>query len=119
MADGSCHTENCFFYTGTPMVSNAAKGPCTDTAGYIADAEIKDIIKSGNVNQNYVDPKSNTNILVYNTNQWVGWMSPEIKATRKATYQSLNMGGSTDWASDLEDFLPAPPRSSTWGKFHP
>ncbi|KAK3936951.1 hypothetical protein QBC46DRAFT_461157 [Diplogelasinospora grovesii] len=107
MADTGCYTENCFF-TGSP---------CTGTAGYISDAEIKAIISSGNVNQNYIDPQSNTNILVYNDTQWVGYMSPEIKASRKTIYQGLEMGGSTDWASDLEDYTDPPARASSWPNF--
>ena len=116
MADGNCYGENCL-YTGSALVSTATKGRCTDTGGYISDAEIKEIIASGTVNQNFVDAKSNSNILVYNGNQWVGWMSPQIKASRKATYQNLNMGGSTDWASDLEDYQPNPPTAGSWGNF--
>ncbi|KAK3934190.1 hypothetical protein QBC46DRAFT_300262 [Diplogelasinospora grovesii] len=116
MAQAGCYTENCFF-TGTATQSNAAKGPCTGTAGYISDAEINDIINSGRVNQNYIDGKSNTNILVYDDIQWVGWMSPSVKATRKSLYQSLSMGGTSDWASDLETYHDVPSVSASWSNF--
>lgn len=91
------------------MTSTATKGPCTDTAGYISNAEIQDIINTpGRVNYNYVDEKSHSNILVYDNTQWVGWMSPEIKARRSTMYQMVQMGGIAEWAIDLETFHSAP-----------
>jgi hypothetical protein len=117
MADASCYTEQCFF-TGTAAQSTAAEGPCTGTAGYISDAEIKDIINDpSRVNQNYIDTTSNTNVLVYDNIQWVGWMSPEIKTSRRNLYQGLNMGGTTDWATDLEDYNDPPANSNSWNDF--
>lgn len=115
MAATGCYTENCL-YTGSAGQSNAQMGPCTGVAGYISDAEIKDILKSGRVNQNYVDGRSNSNILIYNDRQWISWMSPDAKASRKRLYQSLAMGGTSDWASDLEDYS-QPPASNSWPDF--
>jgi len=117
MADASCWTEECLF-TGTNTQSNAEQGPCTGTAGYIADAEIYDILNDpSRVNQNYVDDVSNSNILVYDNNQWVGYMNPSIKAARQSLYQGLHMGGSTDWASDLEAYNDVPYPSTSWNEF--
>src|ERR1700761_5132405 len=104
MADANCHTEGCLF-TGTNSQSNAVAGPCTGTAGYMADAEIKDIMNnSSRVVQNYLDEGSNTNVLVYDNDQWGGWVDSDTKAARKSLYQSLNMGGTTDWATDLQSY---------------
>ncbi len=118
MADAGCHTEQCQF-TGTATQSDANAGPCTGTAGYISDAEIKAIIKSkhSRVNQNYNDTKSDTSILVYNDTQWVSWMSPEQKRGRKSFYTLFNMGGTSDWASDLEDYHDAPLEFPSWKTF--
>lgn len=117
MAEAGCFTPDCFF-TGTAAQSNAAEGPCTRQAGYLANAEIMGIISdTSRVNQNYVDQTSNTNILVYDNTQWVGWMSPEVKASRQAAYKSLNMGGTTNWASDLETFHDPPSHSTSWPQF--
>jgi hypothetical protein len=114
MADPGCFTENCFF-TGTNAQSNAWAGPCTGTAGYLSDAEIKQIIADpARVNQQYVDDTSQTNVLVFDNGQWVGYMSPEIKSSRQNLYQGMNMGGTTDWATDLEDFNDVPPPSTSW-----
>lgn len=108
MAQAGCHTPDCLF-TGGPLSSTAAKGPCTDTAGYISNAEIQQIINTpGRVNYNYVDKNSDSNILVYDNNQWVGWMSPETKAKRMAIYQFLQMGGTSEWAVDLQAYHSAP-----------
>lgn len=117
MADPACWTEECLF-TGTNTQSNTEEGPCTGTAGYIADAETYAILSdSSRANQNYVDVGSDSNILVYDTNQWVGYMSPDIKSARQSLYQGLSMGGTTDWASDLEAYNNVPPPSTSWADF--
>ncbi|OAQ63718.2 chitinase [Pochonia chlamydosporia 170] len=113
MAQADCYGPDCF-YTGGPLNSGAKKGRCTNTAGYIADAEIKEILKdSSRVNQNYLDGPSNSNILVYDDTQWVSYMSPEVLSTRTQIYKSLNMGGTTNWAIDLEDYNDVPNESGT------
>jgi GH18 family chitinase len=43
MTEVGCYSPNCF-YTGDRLNSNAKKGKCTGTAGYIADAEIAEIL---------------------------------------------------------------------------
>jgi GH18 family chitinase len=43
MTSPSCTGPMCT-YTGTRNVSNAYKGRCTDTAGYLSNAEINEII---------------------------------------------------------------------------
>jgi hypothetical protein len=117
MSDASCWTEECTF-TGTSTQSNAEEGPCTATAGYIANAEIQDILNDASrVNQNYVDEASNTNILVYDDIQWVGYMDDSIKSTRQTLYQDLNMGGSTNWATDLEAYNDVPYPVTSWDEF--
>lgn len=117
MAEAGCHTPDCLF-TGTPLHSNAAKGPCTDTAGYISNAEINDIMKNpSRVNENYIDPTSNSNILVYDNTQWISWMSADVRKTRTAIYRSLNMGGTTNWAIDLDTYNNPPEHSENWKDF--
>ncbi|KAL2023348.1 hypothetical protein VTK56DRAFT_3086 [Thermocarpiscus australiensis] len=115
MADAGCYTEECF-YLGDKMNSMALPGVCTGTAGYISNAEIKDILNDASrVSQSYIDEVSNSNILVYDNVQWVGWMSDGVKSMRTALYRQLNMGGITDWAADLDDYHDdPPPPSSSW-----
>jgi len=117
MSDASCWTEECTF-TGSNSQSNAEEGPCTATAGYIANAEIQDILNDpSRVNQNYIDGPSNTNILVYDDVQWVGYMDDDVRAARIAVYQALSMGGSTDWATDLEAYNDVPYPATSWADF--
>jgi chitinase len=40
-------------------------------------------------------------ILVYNNDEWVAYMSENIKKSRTDYYRSLNFGGVSDWAVDL------------------
>jgi hypothetical protein len=115
MAEAGCYGPQCTFL-GTADSSQATPGICTQTAGYIANAEILEILAdSSRVNQNFLDPDSNTNILVYDNTQWVGWMSDDIKAQRAALYQGLAMGGTTDWATDLQAYNPPPYTATNWG----
>ena len=66
------------------MDSQAEKGPCTQTGGYISNAEIEAIITEspGRVNQHFLDDTSNTNILVYDDTQWVGYMDSAVREAR-------------------------------------
>ncbi|OBT63787.1 hypothetical protein VE03_06980 [Pseudogymnoascus sp. 23342-1-I1] len=100
MAKAGCDSESCLF-TGTPRVSNAAMGRCTNTSGYISNAEIDEIISNGNVKQ---WKKEGSNFLVYNDTEWVAYMDEDTKTSRAAFYDSYNFAGTTDWAVDLQTF---------------
>ncbi|KAI5457750.1 glycoside hydrolase superfamily [Mariannaea sp. PMI_226] len=50
MAQTGCTGPICSF-TGSPRESNAAKGRCTGTSGYISNTEINDILAFGKVNK--------------------------------------------------------------------
>jgi len=89
-------------YTGKE--SGATKGRCTDTAGYISNAEIMEIIKAGGNIKTYYDEISASNVLVYNNLDWVSYMDDENKDQRTALFQYSNFGGITDWAVDLQTF---------------
>jgi GH18 family chitinase len=102
MAKEDCDSEDCKF-TGSARVSNANKGRCTDTAGYISNAEIDEIIKSGSRVKQWITEGSN--IMVYNDTEWVAWMSEDTKKKRSEFYDSYNFAGTTDWAVDLQSFV--------------
>ncbi|EEA29070.1 conserved hypothetical protein [Talaromyces marneffei ATCC 18224] len=117
MAEAGCYTENCFF-TGSSSVSNAEPGVCTNTAGYISNAEINEIMgNSSRVTTSYVDESSHSNILVYDGTQWAAYMDDTTKSERVAFYKGLEMGGGTLWASDLSKYNSAPYPSSSWTTF--
>jgi hypothetical protein len=123
MEQPGCWGPTCKF-TGTRLESHATPGRCTGTAGYIADAEINEIINGGSgskrqsrVVTHFLDPSSNSDILVYDNDQWVGYMSEKTKGVRAALYAGLGMAGTTDWASDLQEFREVPPPSKDWPAF--
>jgi GH18 family chitinase len=101
MEQAGCDSEMCKF-TGSASVSNANKGRCTDTGGYISNAEIREIIATGKVNKNLTTEGSN--MLVYNDTEWVAYMDFDLKESRSAFYSSYNFAGTTDWAVDLQEF---------------
>ncbi|KAH9871192.1 hypothetical protein J1614_006768 [Plenodomus biglobosus] len=111
MAQSGCDAENCKF-TGSARQSNANKGRCTDTAGYISNAEINEIIQSGKINKQWT--KEGSNMMVYNATEWVAWMDDDVKMSRTAFYDSYNFAGTTDWAVDLQDFNDGSGGSDDW-----
>lgn len=117
MAEAGCYTQDCHFL-GSAGHSDAQPGPCTQTAGYLANAEIKGIMKnSSRVTKSFVDGPSNSNILVYDETQWVSYMDSSIRSSRESIYKGLNMGGTTNWALDLEDYHNPPEGVSSWLHF--
>lgn len=105
MVDGNCAGPNCHF---VGPESAAEKGSCTDTAGYISNAEIYSIAANDRVTWSEshltnVDT-SMTDIIVYDGDQWVAFMLPINKWFRVGIYSDLNFGGVADWAIDLRAF---------------
>ncbi|ERS97228.1 hypothetical protein HMPREF1624_06559 [Sporothrix schenckii ATCC 58251] len=140
MTDPNCYDPQCT-YGGGASGSTAAPGPCTGTAGYLADAEIhaiisgmditidgihsdgnntntkRETINSTRVDHYYYDEPSDSQILVYDTDQWVSFMTPSILSSRATKYNSYGFGGTTNWASDLETFNAVPGVTKSWGAF--
>ena len=63
MAVDGCSGPMCDF-TGTKSRSDAKPGRCTDTGGYISNAEINEIIGKGG-SQHFHDGASNTDVMLY------------------------------------------------------
>lgn len=101
MTTAGCTGPMCEF---TGPGSGATPGKCTKTAGYIAKAEIDDIIANNPSAQKIFDGPSDSNILVYDSTQWVAYMDETTRDTRTSFYKWLNMGGTVDWAVDLQSF---------------
>ncbi|KAH6648205.1 hypothetical protein BKA67DRAFT_683676 [Truncatella angustata] len=99
METAGCWTEQCT-YTGPD--SGAYPGQCTNTAGYISNYEIDQILAENPSAQSLWDQNSYSNIVVFNDTQWVAYMDDANKETRKALYPGLNFLGSADWAVDLQ-----------------
>ncbi|KAI0476854.1 class V chitinase Chi100 [Xylaria cf. heliscus] len=100
MTKAGCWTELCT-YVGPD--SGAEPGICTGTAGYLADYEIN-LISSENPSADLLwDSASYSNIMVWNSTQWVAYMNSTNKAVRTELYQGLAFLGTADWAIDLAD----------------
>lgn len=98
MTTPGCAGPNCT-YTGPD--SGAIPGPCTNSAGYLANAEIYDIIAGNPSTKRFMDDTF-SNIVVYNETQWVSYMDEQNKDARAKLYKSLHFGGTSDWALDLQ-----------------
>ncbi|KID97061.1 glycoside hydrolase family 18 protein, partial [Metarhizium majus ARSEF 297] len=102
MAKEGCWGPMCGF-TGSRTQSTANPGRCTNTRGYLAYAETKEIISAGGNVRTFHDGDSNTDVLLYN-GDYVGYMTPTTKDTRRTDWRKLNFAGTIDWAVDLREF---------------
>ncbi|KAF4160411.1 hypothetical protein CNMCM6069_008761 [Aspergillus lentulus] len=106
MAQAGCTGPMCP-YLGP--VSAAAPGRCTETPGYIALAEIREILDQNPTAKTWYDEQSMSDIMVYNETEWVGYMSKDTFALRAFNYVILyGFGGWSDWAVDLKEFYTVP-----------
>lgn len=64
MAKNGCWSAMCEF-TGTRTQSDATPGRCTNTSGYLAQAEINELVLRNGV-RSFYDPGSNSDVIVYN-----------------------------------------------------
>ncbi|KAF3909185.1 Endochitinase [Dactylellina cionopaga] len=107
MAKAGCTGPQCT-YVGPK--SKAMPGRCTKTSGYIANAEIDEILRTNPSAKKLYDTASSSDIVVWNSTEWVAYMNDKTKAARAGLYKdSFNMGGVTDWAVDLQAFVTRPP----------
>lgn len=93
---------NCSGPTCTFTAQGATPGRCTKESSYLGYGEIEEIIKSGNYRDMYYDSESDSDILLYGTNDWVAYTN--ISTTMNGRYEmarSMNLGGTVEWAVDL------------------
>ena len=110
MTTPGCTGPSCTFVGG--KVSPAKEGICTETGGYISNAEIKDLIALGRDDKMWYDEKTKSSFLVYDDVQWVAWMDEKNRDERSDWAKSKNFGGTITWAVDLQQFLPGD--DGTW-----
>ncbi|KAE8149794.1 hypothetical protein BDV25DRAFT_172654 [Aspergillus avenaceus] len=104
MTTAGCTGPDCTF---TGVESGARPGRCTGTGGYLAMAEIQEIIDSNPSAETWTD-KSFSNVLVYNQTEWVAYSDDENKAQRNIMYEGLNLGGTVEWATSMHSFHEVP-----------
>ncbi|KAH7211590.1 hypothetical protein DER44DRAFT_821519 [Fusarium oxysporum] len=85
MSSARCKGPTCTF---TGPESGAAKGKCTNTAGYISNAELNALIHShsGDV-EKWHDAKTDSDYMIFDDTNWVAYMSEETKQGRTAKYK--------------------------------
>ncbi|KAJ6016093.1 hypothetical protein N7540_010684 [Penicillium herquei] len=98
MTTEGCTESDCTWDAG------GAAGPCTATTGYISNAEINQILEDNDSAEWLFDSASDSDILVYNETQWVGYMTNTTLSTRRTYYETFNFAGTTEWAIDLEEY---------------
>jgi chitinase len=79
-----------------------AAGPCTETAGYLGNGEINDIIAQNSSGLLQYTDDSFSDIVVYDGDQWISYMTDDNKLTRETLYKLLTFKGTVDWALDLQ-----------------
>ncbi|KAJ2559757.1 hypothetical protein EV175_000189 [Coemansia sp. RSA 1933] len=97
-SDPLCSGPTCTF-TGTGTQSNAIPGPCTNTSGYLALAEINRIRGTSRVRDEYAD--NDSQILLYDMDQWIAFNTPEQLDKREQLAINMNLGGTVTWAIDI------------------
>lgn len=90
-------------FTGTRTRSDANPGRCTKTPGYLAYAEITEILARADGVTSFHDGASNTDVILYK-GDYVSYMTPTTKDTRRNDWKALNFAGTIDWAVDLQSF---------------
>ncbi|KAK1249289.1 hypothetical protein MKX07_002805 [Trichoderma sp. CBMAI-0711] len=103
MNDPKCKGPMCTF---TGPQSLAAPGGCTNSSGYISNAEILDIMedKKSYPVQAWYDEKTDSDYLIYNHTMGRVHEQIGVKEARIKKYQALNFGGISNWAIDLEEW---------------
>ncbi|KAF7555882.1 hypothetical protein G7Z17_g1807 [Cylindrodendrum hubeiense] len=103
MAQNNCWKPDCEF-TGSRTKSDASPGRCTKTGGYLAFAEIMELLRKGSSGiRAFHDEDSESDIVLYK-GDYISYMTPKTKDARRATWKGLNFAGSIDWAVDLQKF---------------
>ncbi|GLI79232.1 glucan endo-1,3-alpha-glucosidase agn1 [Penicillium ochrochloron] len=103
LVEAGCTGPDCHF---TGPLSGATPGICTDTAGYISNYEIFNWLSQdqnsdiyGNISISQYEDEGD--VFIFNETDWISWLSPESYVSRREWGDSLNFGGTSDWAVDL------------------
>lgn len=102
MASDGCWGPMCDF-TGSRTQSDAKAGRCTASGGYLAYAEIAELLKQGQNAQIFHDNDSGSDIMLYK-GDYISYMTPDKKEERRKAWHDLNFAGTIDWAVDLQRF---------------
>ncbi|KAK0625161.1 chitinase [Bombardia bombarda] len=71
------------------------------------NAEIEEIA-AGSGARLWYDHDSNSDIMTYGGDSWVAYMGDDVRTSRIRRYQGYSMGGTANWAVDLDKFYSPP-----------
>ncbi|RAL14681.1 bacteriodes thetaiotaomicron symbiotic chitinase [Aspergillus homomorphus CBS 101889] len=100
LADPSCNTPGCAFYTANNSTGGAVAGECTETSGFLSDYEISWIIDSYDVNVDY-DATAGVNWIKWSGNQWASFDNGRTLKQKADFANGKCLGGLFSWALDL------------------
>jgi chitinase len=95
LADPSCNTPGCAFSGASTA------GVCTDTGGYLAYYEIENILLTNPDISPVYDEEAAAKYFSWDTNQWISYDDAETFKAKVDWANSVGLGGSLIWASDL------------------
>jgi chitinase len=118
MADPSCHGPTCKF---TGPKSGARPGECTQTPGYIANAEIEEWLADENEEiTTYYDQVSASIISYSKKGTWVAYNNKANRSARLGDWWvNGHFAGTALWALDLTEFVSEDSDGSRLGTIYP
>lgn len=103
MVDPACFGPECKF---TGPESTAMPGRCTQTPGYIANAEIEEWLQGDQNVTTYFDDVSRSTISYSANGTWMAYMDENERNNRMAEWwYNRTVLGTSLWALDLTDFV--------------
>ncbi|KAL3490749.1 killer toxin alpha/beta [Aspergillus germanicus] len=96
LKDPACNQPNCIFSYGSKP------GECTNSAGILANSEIRRIITENNLTPT-LDIEAAVKWISWDTDQWVSYDDGETIQMKIAEANRLCLGGVLIWAVDLDD----------------
>jgi GH18 family chitinase len=118
MADPSCHGPTCKF---TGPKSGARPGECTQTPGYIANAEIEEWLADENEEITTYYDQVSASIISYSKNgTWVAYNNEANRTARLGDWWlNGHFAGTALWALDLTEFVSEDSDGSRLGTIYP
>ncbi|GAB1193276.1 hypothetical protein APSETT444_002479 [Aspergillus pseudonomiae] len=100
LADATCNTPGCDFYTENHSTGGAVAGECTGTSGFLSDYEINRIISDYSVDVHY-DEAAAVNWMTWSGDQWVSFDNGHTLKQKADFANGKCLGGLFSWALDL------------------
>ncbi|RWA12800.1 hypothetical protein EKO27_g2300 [Xylaria grammica] len=97
LADSHCNTPGCLFSGG------AAPGPCSATSGILSYYEIKALLARNPGLKPVHDSEAAVKYATFNDKSWVSYDDADTFKQKVDWANSVGIGGSLIWASDLDD----------------